>query len=88
MKGRELTFLIVSLLLAAVLGGLLGELIGSFLPDGAAKILFTKSIDIGFSPTTLAMYSITFTAGLMIKINLMSALCVLLVILYFRFWYL
>ena len=87
MKGRELTFIIVALLLAAILGGFVGELIGSFLPEGAAKTLFTKSVSIGFETTRVQLYSLSFTVGLMFKINFMSVLVVLLVIIYFRWWY-
>jgi len=88
MKRRELTFLITSLILAAVLGGLIGDIIGTFLPAGAAKTVFTKSIDVGFSPTQLDFYAISFTIGLKFKITFMSVLFVLLVIIYFRWWYL
>jgi len=87
LKKRELTFIIVALLLGAILGGFLGELIGSFLPEGAARTLFTKSINIGFETTRVQFYSISFTIGLMFKINFMSVLAVLLVIIYFRWWY-
>lgn len=87
MKGRELTFIIVALLLGAILGGFVGELIGSFLPEGAAKTLFTKSVSIGFETTRVQLYSLSFTLGLMFKINFMSVLVVLLVIIYFRWWY-
>jgi hypothetical protein len=87
LKGRELTFIIVALLLGAILGGFVGELIGSFLPEGAAKTLFTKSVSIGFETTRVQLYSFSFTIGLMFKINFMSVLVVLLVIIYFRWWY-
>jgi len=87
LKRRELTFLIVGLLLGAILGGFAGELIGSFLPAGAAKTLFTKSVKIGFETTHVELYAISFTVGLMFKINFMSILGVLLVILYFKWWY-
>ena len=87
MKGRELTFIIVALLLGAILGGFVGELIGSFLPEGAAKTLFTKSVSVGFETTRVQLYSLAFTVGLMFKINFMSVLVVLLVIIYFRWWY-
>ena len=87
MKGRELTFIIVALLLGAILGGFVGELIGSFLPEGAAKTLFTKSFNVGFETTRVQLYSLSFTIGLMFKINFMSVLVVLLVIIYFRWWY-
>ena len=87
MKSRELTFIIVSLLLGAILGGFVGEMIGSFLPEGAAKTLFTKSVKIGFDTTRVELYSVSFTFGIMFKINFMSVLAVILVIIYFRWWY-
>ncbi|MEW6050075.1 MAG: DUF4321 domain-containing protein [Candidatus Zixiibacteriota bacterium] len=88
MKRRELTFIITALILGAVLGGLLGDVIGTYLPEGAAKTLFTKSVVIGFDATKVEFYAISFTVGLMFKINFMSLLFVLLVIVYFRWWYL
>lgn len=88
MKNRELAFIITSLILGAVIGGLLGDVVATYLPDGAAKTLFSKSIEIGFSPATLNLYSLVFTIGFMVKINFMSVLFVLLVIFYFRWWYL
>ena len=88
MKRRELTFLITALILGAVLGGLVGDIIGTFLPPGAAKTVFTKSIQIGFSPAQIDFYAISFTVGLKFRINFVSVLLVLLVIVYFRWWYL
>ena len=88
MKRRELTFLITALILGAVLGGLVGDIVGTFLPTGAAKTVFSKSIQIGMGPTQVDFYAISFTFGLKFKINFMSVLIVLLVIVYFRWWYL
>ena len=88
MKQREVTFLIVSLLLAAIIGGLIGDVIGSFLPPGAAKTLFTRALVVGFDTIKVDFYAISFTFGLTFKINFMSVLVVLLVIVYFRWWYL
>jgi hypothetical protein len=87
MNRRELV-LLVALILAAVIGGLLGDIIGTYLPDGAAKTLFTKSIQVGFTPTQVDFFAVSFTVGLMFKINFMSALFVILVVVYFRWWYL
>lgn len=87
MKRREVTFLIVALVLGAVLGGLVGELIGTYIPEGAVKTLFMKSFEIGFEPLTVKLYAITFTIGLMFKINFVSVISVLLVIAYFKWWY-
>jgi len=88
LKGREVTFLLVSLILAAVVGGLIGDIIGSFLPEGAVKTLFEKSISIGFKPLTVELYTLSFTIGLMIKINFVSILFIILVVIYFRWWFL
>lgn len=87
MKRSEIVFLIVSLILAAIIGGLLGDIIGEFLPDGAAKTLFQKHLSVGFSPFSLDLFSIAFTLGLMLKINFVSVLFVVMVIIYFRWWY-
>jgi hypothetical protein len=87
-KKREVVFIVTALILGAVVGGVLGDIIGTFLPPGAAKTLFSKSITIGLDTTRLEFYAITFTLGLMVKINFLSVLTVLLVIVYFRWWYL
>ena len=88
MKRRELTFIITALVLGAVIGGLIGDIIGTYLPPGAAKTVFTKSIEIGFDTTRVDLYAISFTVGLTFRINFMSVLVILLVIVYFRWWYL
>lgn len=88
MKKREVTFILVALVLGAVAGGLIGDIIGTFLPAGAAKTVFTKSIEIGFETVKVDFYALSFTVGLMLKINFMSVLVLLLVIIYFRWWYL
>lgn len=87
MKKRELTFIIVALILGAVFGGLIGDIIGTFLPEGAAKTVFTKSIEIGFDTLKVNFYTLAFTVGMKLKINFMSMLVVILVIIYFRWWY-
>ena len=88
MKKREVIFITTALILGAVMGGLVGDIIGSFLPPGAAKTVFTKSIQIGFDTSRFEFYAISFTFGLMFKINFMSVLVVLLILVYFRWWYL
>ncbi len=70
------------------MGGLIGDIVGTYLPTGAAKTVFTKSVQIGFNTTKVELYAISLTFGLMFKINFVSVLLVLLVIIYFRWWYL
>lgn len=88
MKSREVTFLLVALVLAAVVGGLIGDIVGTFLPEGAVKTLFQKAVSVGFRPLTVELYAISFTIGLMVTINFVSILFLILVVIYFRWWFL
>jgi len=88
MKRREVTFILVALILCAVCGGLIGDVIACFLPPGAAKTVFGKSIEIGMETMRVDFYAVAFTFGLKLKVNFMSVLVLLLVIIYFRWWYL
>ncbi len=88
MKDSRIGFMMVALVLAAVVGGLIGDLVGSFLPEGAVKTLFEKSIEIGLRPSTLELYAISLTFGLMFEINFVSILMIILVIAYFKWWHL
>jgi hypothetical protein len=87
LKKSEAVFLTTALILAAVLGGLLGEVLGSFLPQGSVKTLFERSVEFGFNALHLDLYTINLTFGLMIKLNFVSVLMVLVVIVYYRWWY-
>jgi uncharacterized membrane protein YeiH len=87
MRKSEIVFLIFALLLAAVVGGLLGDMIGEFLPEGTTKTLFQKSLEIGISPVTANLFTVNFTFGFMFKINFVSVLFLLMVVIYFRWWY-
>ena len=78
----------MSLLLAAIVGGLLGDIIGHYLPTGAAKTLFQKNINVGLESTTVDFFSISFTVGFMFRINFVSVLFLVMVLVYFRWWYL
>jgi hypothetical protein len=99
LRDREIRFIIVSLIMAAIIGGFLGQLIGEYLPEGAVKTLFIKSMDIGIGqrgisvneiqePIYINLYSISLAFGLLIKINFVSLLMIILVIIYFKWWYL
>jgi hypothetical protein len=88
MKKRELTFIITALILGAVIGSLIGDIIGTYLPPGAAKTVFKTQVKVGFDTVRVDFFAISFTVGLMFRINFMAGLMVLLVIFYFRYWYL
>ena len=83
--------------MAAVAGALVGDIVGSFLPDGTIKTLFEKNIEIGVGrtigmqqvePLSVNLYALTFVLGFMVRINFVSVLFVLLLLIYFRWWYL
>jgi hypothetical protein len=99
LRDKEIRFVIFALVLAAIVGGFLGQLIGEYLPEGAVKTLFVKSLDIGIGqrgvtvndlqqPLYINLYSISLAFGLLIKINFVSILMIILVIIYFKWWYL
>jgi len=99
LRDKEIRFVVFSMLFAAIVGGFMGQLIGEYLPEGAVKTLFVKSLDIGLGqrgltvndiqePIYINLYSISFAFGLMIKINFVSLLMIILVIIYFKWWYL
>ncbi len=54
MNRREVTFLLVAVVLAAVFGGVVGEAVGSFLPEGVVKTLFVKHLQIGIGSNVYA----------------------------------
>jgi len=86
-KRREISFLVFSIIAATVFGGLIGDITSSFLPDGTAKLLLGKQIEIGFDATRVDLYALSFTVGLLFRVNFMSVLLVILVVVYFRWWY-
>jgi hypothetical protein len=47
MKRREISFLVFSIIVATVFGGLIGDIVSGFLPDGTAKLLLGKQVEIG-----------------------------------------
>jgi len=86
-KKREITFLIVSITAAAIFGGLIGDIISGYLPDGTAKLLFGKRIEVGLDATKIDFFALSLTVGFMFRVNFMSILFVTFVLIYFRWWY-
>ncbi len=90
MRRNEITFLIFALLLATIVGGLLGDMIGEFLPQGTAKTLFQKNVQIGIGvdhPVSADFFSISFAFSFAFRINFVSVLFMIMVLIYFRWWY-
>jgi hypothetical protein len=87
MKRRDVFFLVFSLLLAGIVGGLIGDIVGHYLPDGAVKPLFEKNIPLGIDTGVVDFFVISFNFGVKVVINFMSVLFMILVLIYFRWWY-
>ena len=87
MKRRELAFLFFSIFVAAIFGAVTGDVVSGVLPDGAAKTLLGKHIEVGFDATKVDLYALSFTVGFLVRINFMSILLVIFVLVYFRWWY-
>jgi uncharacterized membrane protein YeiH len=87
MKRREMTFLMFAIFTAAIFGGLIGDIISGYLPEGSAKTLFSEIVPIGFDSISVELYAFSFTIGIMFRVNFVSVLFVVLILIYFRWWY-
>ena len=87
MTRRDMMLLIFSLILAGIVGGLIGDIVGHYLPEGALKTLFQKNIPLGFDTVSADFYVINVSFGFKVAINFMSVLFMILVLIYFRWWY-
>jgi len=77
---------VVVIFIGALIGSVLGEVVGLLLPDGVVKEFFLKSVQFGFSPTTLNLVLLTFTIGITMKINIVGVIGIFLASYIFR-WY-
>jgi len=68
---------LVILVVGALLGTMVGELLAAYLPPGAVKDFLLKNITFGLEPTTLNLHILTFTIGLMLKINVLTVVGVI-----------
>jgi hypothetical protein len=82
-----LAVLALILFLGIVVGTVFGEVIGIILPEGKViRDVFVNSTDLHVGPLHLDLVVFSFTLGFSLKINLMSAIGVVLVSLLLR-WY-
>jgi hypothetical protein len=86
-RRRPLAVLALILFLGIVVGTVFGEVIGILLPEGKViRDVFVNSTDLHVGPLHLDLVVFSFTLGFSLKVNLMSAIGVVLVSLLFR-WY-
>jgi len=87
LKKREIAFLLFAIFTASIFGAVIGDVISDALPEGGAKTLFGRHIQVGFDATKVDLYALSFTVGFLVRINFMSVLLVVFVLVYFRWWY-
>jgi hypothetical protein len=86
-RRRPLAVLALILFLGIVVGTVFGEVIGILLPEGKViRDVFVNSSDLHVGPLHLDLVVFSFTLGFSLKINLMSAIGVVVVSLLLR-WY-
>jgi hypothetical protein len=81
------SFLVFAIFVATIFGGLIGDIISGYLPDGTAKMLFSKQVEVGMESTRVDLYALSFTLGFLFRVNFVSVVFVILVLIYFRWWY-
>ena len=86
-RRRPLAVVALILFLGIVVGTMLGEMIGILLPEGKIiRDVFVNSTDLHVGPLHLDLVVFSFTLGFSLRINLMSAIGVVLMSLLLR-WY-
>ncbi len=78
-RRRGVAFFVVIVILGGLIGSVIGELVGHFFSDNALVYkIFTTGIEPGFEPREVDLTVILFTVGLTIKLNVCSALGMIL----------
>lgn len=75
--GKGLLKGLIILVVGALLGTMVGELLAAYLPAGPVKDFLLKNVTFGLEPTTLNLHILTFTLGLILKINILTVVGVI-----------
>jgi hypothetical protein len=70
MKRSGLGFFVLVLLVGAVVGSLAGEILGQLVPNGPLHAFFTRGVNVGIPSFSVDLPAITFSLGLMLRVNL------------------
>lgn len=85
---RSLGLVALIFILGIILGSVVGELIGLLLPEGnVIRELFVSGKELSVGPLYCDLIVFTFTFGLSIKVNLISALGIVLAAFMLRLYY-
>ncbi len=83
-RRKKLATYVIVLVIGLLLGGLLGELISNLLPEGVVKDFFVTTVGGRAGPGTLDLIVLSLTAGIAIKLNMMSLIGILIAAYLFR----
>lgn len=87
MSRRGIGQLIIILILGALIGSIIGEIIGEFFPSSSSLMhrIFVSGITPGFDNVDINLYVIEIILGIRVKLNLCSALGIILAVYLYRF---
>ncbi len=87
-SSRGVGRLIVILIMGALIGSIIGQVIGTFFPSSGSLIhrVFVSGISPGFRPIPINLYVILLTVGITVKLNLCSAVGIVMAAYLYRFF--
>ena len=86
-RRRQFAVVAMILFLGIIIGTVVGEVIGILLPEGKAiRDVFVSSTDFHVGPLHLDLVVFSLTLGFSLKVNLMSVIGIVVVVLMLR-WY-
>lgn len=85
---RSAAQFVVILIMGALIGSIIGEVIGEFFPSSSSLIhrIFVSGISPGFKPVLINLYVMVVTFGMNVKLNLCSAMGIVLAAYLYRFF--
>lgn len=87
-SSRGVGHLIVILIMGALIGSIIGQIVGAFFPSSGSLIhrIFVSGISPGFKPMPINLYVILLTVGITVKLNLCSAVGIVMAAYLYRFF--
>jgi hypothetical protein len=87
-RRRPLALVALLLFLGIVMGTVVGEAVGLVLPEGkVVRDVFVNATDLHVGPLHVDLVVFSFTVGFSLRVNLMSALGILVVFMFLRYYW-
>lgn len=85
LKKRNLSWILIIVVLGALIGSALGEALGVILPEGVVRDFFLRAAEFSFGPASLGLVVFSLTLGFSFKINVIGVIGFILAA-YFLRW--